>query len=263
MRMHALNLLGSATLTSGAHTSIGQLTLPAGDRWKILSVYGCAFPAAQAESNIELKLIALSGDVIPNPAPFKLPLAASSPAQSNPAVALVQQPIFYRTKFDGAGKSVIDFSLLQRGATGAVKYNCGLLLGNGKLDVASDVTYCDSVSANIPAATEVLVGTITLSERAKRITGISTQCVPNGAIAANEFLLGTVRIESNDVLLTPLTLPIHSAIQGSATAPNLTDPIISPFLPLDVDVPNGARINVYVKLLAALDSEATVYLAYE
>lgn len=263
MRQHALNLQSSISCTAATEVSISTITLPAGDNWKIQAIALTCVCATQVEGNLELRMRCNSGDVSPNPSPFKIPIPSFTAQQTTPAVAHSLQPFVVRTNFRAAGKSILEFFIFNRGATATYYYSVSIIIADQNIDMPSAIVYSDSSSANVTATTETSLGTITISESAKKLTGVCCFGIPNAsAFAASKTLSGKLRLDSNDVLLTPFDVPM-TAFSGSSTAPNITVPTIPFWYPLDVPVPGGARITGYVTEQIAVDADITFWIAYQ
>lgn len=109
--------------------------------------------------------------------------------------------------------------------------------------------------------TKTLVDTLTVPKRANRIVGISAYCAGGGAITTAEPITGVLELESDDIDLKPMKLPldVQNALTSGAYAYN---PRVWP-----VNIPVGGyeKISGYVTMDMALtvNSKARFTLIYE
>jgi hypothetical protein len=211
-------------------------------------------------------MLAASGDLDPDPAPAKFPcygLANSSGAAMG--VAVVPTNI-YRTNYTAAGKAIIQLSFVNSGANTVAPEILASLIFGDKIPDKGFQNFIDQVDSSFASAAEQLVGTITLSEKAKRITGILATGFHAGAMTASQEVMGWIRLDSQDMKLQPSEFPFMlncSAGLGAVAGQSSTPP--APFIDVDIPVTGGAIINIYATTSIAVTASARVqaFIAYE
>lgn len=270
MSTHALARQGPGGTAALASTQIGaDLVMPAGGPWLIHSIWGqVCRPTSIADQGAGgiLHIQSLSGDISPDPAPGKYPLVGPCIAESaNFALAAVPLNI-YPVAWEAAGKASISLSYIQQLAcTTASEVACGIIFGTARPEV-KPLTFCDFVQTSWAAATETAVGTITLAEKATRLVGIFADLNKGDAVTAAEEVMATIRLDSADIKLPPSQYPCNRAFNSSDGTPvGQSATPQGQFIPVDIDVIGGARIDVYVTSSISVTGNAdiTVYLAYE
>lgn len=270
MSTHAIARQGAGGTAAAATTQIGaDIELPAGGPWTIFGLWMQAVKdtAAAAESLAgNLVIDSHSGDITPDPAPGTFPLPGLC-SQTGANCGMATQPLtIWPVNWSGAGKAVLRLSYYQQlaQAVGA-QVACGILFGE-EVPEARPMVFCDGVRGAQIAAADTAVGTITLSTRASRITGIFADITVDGALTIDEAFIGIVRLGSADIPLPPAQYPLaraYSACDGTPVG-QIDAPRFS-FIPVDIPVVGGARIDTYIDLGLAVTVAATVgiYLAYE
>jgi len=190
---------------------------------------------------------------------FTLGLAT---AQSIQVADLYRVPVSWETP----GKMTFDVHAYDEHA-GAVAELLTVAIFFGKVrPLFIPAQLIDRLSGTITKNTTTLLGTITLAETATKIVGISGRVTPNVAQPQNEQLHASFTLESDDIDLTPSTWPIDPMISGF-TGGEAHAETIGPlkFIPVDIPVPKGARVNVYFTINSAIASDpyAQFFLAYE
>lgn len=262
-------LITGAIGSSVALTTLGTLTLPADGPWRIHNIYGqLARATATAAEAITAKFNFRSptGDLTPDPQPSNWPmsnagsfLGASAPAQNAPLS-------IFDVDWEAAGKGTISIAgALDIAATVAPIAVLGVVYGPD-IPVVRRFKFCDQVQGTHAAATEAQIGTLTLSEKATRITGLCGVVLQDGVLVTAEELIGFFRLDSDDVLLSPSSWPFNDAYGaglGTVIGSGGTSPIR--FIPVDIPVPGGSRINVFTTFVTAVTNPAdvAVYIAYE
>jgi len=270
MPTHAIARQGAGGTAAAATTQIGaDIELPAGGPWSIFGLWMQVVKdtAAAAESLAGSLLIeSHSGDISPDPAPGTFPVPGL-PAQTGGDVGMATEPlVIHPVNWQGAGKAVIRLSYYNQLAQAvAAQVACGILFGE-EIPEKRPIVFCDGVRATQTAAADTAVGTITLSTRATRITGIFADITVDGALTVDEAFIGIARLASADIPLPPAQYPLaraYSAGDGTPVGP-ISNPVMS-FIPVDIPVVGGARIDTYIDLGLAVSNAATVgiYLAYE
>jgi hypothetical protein len=262
-------LVAAGGQTAAGNATVGQITLPAGGPWKIHHVFGLIASATATAGELEggsMRVESISGDIVPQPAPSWMPLNAHASFLGATADVQVSPLHLYEVDWDAAGKAV--FNMIYRQET-TVTVAPQLILGVafGKERPAKvPMKQSDYVRAVVTAATDTTVGTITLAESAKRITGIYGSILNDGVLVAGEECLGFFRLASDDIDLTPMQVPCsHAFGAGLGAVANQPGLIRTDYIPVDIPVIGGARINVFVDLNTALTNgaECALYVAYE
>lgn len=262
----AAGLTGQA---AAGELTIATLTLPADGPWIIHDVWAQVVAATQTAAESVggyIKIESVAGDLEPNPAPAVFPLYSQGSLLGATARQVACPLQMYPIHYDAPGKAqlrLIFGSAL--GDTVAPEVVCGVLFGKSRPEPVP-IKFCDCARANITVATDAAIGTITLSERATRITGVCGVMVQNGVITANEELIGFWRMASDDIDIIPAQYPFVAAYNGGLGA--LIGPADIPpykFIPVDIPVPQGARVNAFVDLNTAVTNAADVHIfvAYE
>jgi len=267
---HALLETGTGSTTAATKKQIGStITLPAGGPWIIHHVWGQVVKITTVPNEGTggiLNVLAKTGDIDPNPAPGNYPLIGSCVSESaNCAIAAVPLNL-WEVEWNAAGKAQIDLSYTGLLAiTTAPIVAGGIIFGDAKPEKAP-LTFCDVVSSSFASATEQTIGTITLAEKATRIVGILADLNKGDAATAGEAIMATIRLDSADVKLPPAQYPCCRAFNASdGTAVGQSATPQSQFIPVDIPVTGGARIDCYATTTASVTGNADVhiYLAYQ
>ena len=265
---HGAAVAGAGGTTAG-DTSLGTITLPAGGEWLIYGAYCQA--VAQTRTAAEkrggyLKLVALDGDVQPNPSPFRVSSGLTGSylgATANVGIAPLR---VQRCAFKAPGKTRIELiynnTITQTVADQVV---AGLLFGPYEPELLP-MNFIDIARAAVTAAVDTAVATVTLAEKAKRIIGVAGVLAQNGVLTTAEELLGFFRLSSDDINLAPSQYPFNAAFGaglGGLIGNDYAPPLV--WIPVDIPTPGGARVDVFVDLNTAVTNaaEVEVYIAYE
>lgn len=107
------------------------------------------------------------------------------------------------------------------------------------------MTHGDCTAATATGdTTETLVGTITLSAKAKRITGIWCQTLGGALLTTAEAITGIFRLQGDSLGLEPAKYPIdqvNTLTSGVAALP-------THIIPVNIQVTGLAQVNCYVTL---------------
>lgn len=267
---HGLAVRGTGGTTAAATTQIGSsITLPAGGPWIIHNIWGNVSKVTTIPdqgTGGQLRIDSRSGDLVPDPAPGRYPMignALSSSANAGVgAVALSIWPVMWQSP----GKAVLDLSYLnQLAITTGSSVSAGIIFGDD-IPMLNPLIFCDGVYSSFASATEQLIGTITLAEKATRITGILADLNKGDASTVGEAVHGTIRLDSNDILFSPGEYPCNRCFDASdGTAVGAPSSPMSNFIPVDIPVPGGAIISVYGITTESVTANAdfNVFLAYE
>ena len=270
MPTHAFARQGPGGTAALASTQIGaDIIMPAGGPWLIHHVWAQVVKATtipdQGTAGI-LHVQSLSGDMLPDPAPGKFPVIGSSISESANA-SLSSVPLnLWPVDWEAAGKASLRMNYIQQLAmTTASEVACGIIFGNERPQVLP-IKFGDYVQTSWASAAETAVGTITLAEKATRIVGILANLNKGDASTTAEEVMATIRLDSADVMLPPGQYPCNRAFNASdGTAVGQPGAPQSQFIPVDIPVQGGARIDVYVTSSISVTSNADiiVHLAYE
>lgn len=270
MSTHAFARQGPGSTTAATKLQIGaDIVMPAGGPWTIFNLWGQVVKGAGAHSEGaggQLIVDAASGDLSPDPAPGKYPLIGT-PAALGSNFPIVAVPLnILPVRWEAAGKAVIRLSYLnQLASTVACEVACGIIFGK-EIPEPRPLIFCDSVYSAFASAAEQSIGTITLAEKATRIIGILADLNHGDAITAAQETMATIRLASDDIKMPPAQYPCNRAFDAADGTPVGACSIPqADFIPVDIPVEGGARINVYATSSISVtgNCEVLVYLAYE
>jgi len=270
MSSHALAVTGTGGTAAASITQIGEnITLPAGGPWTIFALWGqvAKVTAVASEgSGGQLIIDSLSGDLDPDPAPGIYPLIGN-PQCSSAHFSCAALPLnIWPVNWLASGKSVISLSYMnQLAITAGSRVVAGILFGDS-IPEKRPLKFCDSVYSAFASASEQAIGTITLAEKATRIVGILADLNKGDALTVAEPIIGTIRLSSDDIKMPPAQYPFARCFDsGDGTVAGETACPKMDFIPVDIPVKGGARINVYATTPISVtgNCEALVYIAYE
>ena len=245
------------------------IILPAGGPWKIFRVWAqgvLATATAAEKQGSHFRLNAASGDLEPNPQPTRFPIPSIGSflgaVHDVPMCPLVMHDVDYTAP----GKSTIEFIVQESTAvTVAAQYACGIIFGKTR-PTMKPFKFVDRASLPVSSAAETAVGTITLSEKAKMITAVCGMLTQDGVLTTAEELIGFFRLGSDDVKMPPMQLPF-SAVYGAGLGATIANPnyAVPVWIPVNIPVEGGARIDCFVDLNTAVTNAADVeiFVAYE
>ncbi len=270
MGTYGLITTGTGGTAAAAKTQIGSnLTIPAGGPYVIHTIHGVdAKVTTVPNEGIGGQLIvdSYSGDITPDPAPGKYPLPGT-PANVSVNDGLASKPVaMWDVNWQAAGKAVIQLYYLNILAitTGSAVV-AGIIFGN-EIPVKKPLVFCDGVYASFAATAETAIGSITLAEKATRIVGILANLNHGDAVTIAQATAGYIRLTSNDVDLNPGMFPCDRAFDAADGTPVGACSIPkSEFIPVDIEVPGGATINILGTTTQSVTGNAdfSVFLAYE
>ena len=265
---HGAAVVGAGGVVAG-ETVIGQITFPAGGPWKIWGVWGFMVNATITPAEVlcgNMRIEAVSGDITPNPAPSRFPLAAigsilgaTGPQQMHP---LKVWPVDY----EAPGKGVINLIVNQPvGNTVAPQCALGVLFGK-TVPSQVPIRFIDTVRVQTNLAPDTAIGQLTLAEKATRITAIGGILVQDNVVVTLEELIGFFRLSSDDVRMPPAQFPF-SAVYGGGLGALIEDGVAQTpvMIPVNIPVPGGGRIDCFVDVNTATTNnfEVQIYIAYE
>ena len=106
-------------------------------------------------------------------------------------------------------------------------------------------TFADVTEATATAGTtEVKVGTITLSAKAKKIIGIWAYAIAGGALTGGQPVTGIVRFDSPDINIAPLRLPLDVVSVLTSGAVGFNPRIF----PVEIPATGMAKIDAFITL---------------
>lgn len=104
-------------------------------------------------------------------------------------------------------------------------------------------TFADCTDATASGdTTETLVGTITLSARAKRIVGVWSTMIGGAALTHSEAISGIVRLDSPDFNVAPFKIPTCQVDSITSGMMGFEPRII----PVSIPCTGNGRISAYV-----------------
>jgi len=249
--------------------TIGQIELPADGPWLIHDVAGQVVrqTGVAAESvGGHFRLSPPAGDLTPDPRPSNFPVFEHGSFLGATDSVTVCPMHRYPTEYNAAGKATID--LLARTAiamTNAPLWVISCIFGPTRPPVRPAI-FVDNIRSTILTNVATQVGTLNLSEKATRITGIAGILQQDGTLTTAEELIGHFFLTSDDVKLSPLQLPFN-AIFGAGLGALIGSRPQGPvnFIPVDIPVPGGARIDGFVDLLSTVTvaADVEIFVQYE
>lgn len=255
--------------TAAGETVVGTITFPAGGPWIIWGLWGfmvATTPTAAEVMAGHMRLNAVSGDILPNPAPSRFPLAAvgSQLGATLPSIrhALKIWPVSYEAPGKGVMQMIINQAV---GNTVAPEAVMGVLFGK-TVPSLMPYRFIDTVRAQLAAAVDTLIGTVTIAERASRITAVGGILVQDNVITTVQELIGYFRLGSDDVRMPPAQFPFSAVYGGGLGALILASAAQEPvMIPVEIPVEGGARIDCYTLLnnLVTNAAEVEIFIAYE
>jgi len=265
---HGAVVVGAGGVVAG-ETVIGTITFPAGGPWKIWGLWGFMVNATITAAEVlsgNMRLNAVSGDILPNPAPSRFPLGAIGSILGATSAQQIHPLKIWPVDFEAPGKGVMQLIVNQPvGNTVAPQCALGVLFGK-TVPSMTPFRYIDTVRAQTNLAPDTAIGTLTLAEKATRITAVGGILVQDNVITTVEELIGFFRLSSDDVRMPPAQFPF-SAVYGGGLGALIGNPVAQTpvMIPVNIPVPGGGRIDAFVDLNTALttNAEIEIYIAYE
>lgn len=261
--------IASAGQTAAGTVTLGTITLPAGGPWTIHDVWVQVVSATLTVTDcVEgfLSVNADSGDVTPNVLPNAFPVQESGSGLGATGGVTVCPLHRYPVNWQAAGKAVLTFTFTTRTAlVVAPQLVCGIMFGPAAPE-KKPIVHISQVAIAQTAAADTLIGTITLPETVKKVTGVMGMIGADGVLVAAEEYIGIWRITSDDLDILPMSLPFSNAYGGALGALALgSTNLRNEFIPVDIDVPGGTRLQCFVDLNTAVTNPAqiSVYVAHE
>jgi hypothetical protein len=262
-------VVAGAGQTAAGQATIGTLTLPAGGPWIIHHIFGTVARATATAGELnggQFRIETVSGDIKPQPSPSWFPLIESGSSLG----ATIDQSVcplhLYEVNYEGAGKAVFNLIYRQETAvTAAPQLVLGVAFGKTR-PVKVPMICSDVVRAQVTSAADTAIGTITLAESASKITGIYCVATQDNVLTTGEELTGFCRLASDDIDFTPMQIPLSNAYgAGLGALINNAPALNHDYIPVDIPVLGGARVNCFVDLNTAVTNaaEVAVFIAYE
>jgi len=265
---HSVIVAGAAGVAAG-ETVIGTITFPAGGPWKLWGVFGFMVNATPTAAEViagHMRLNAVSGDIIPNPAPSRFPLSAVGSSLGGTLPPVIHPLKIWNVDYEAPGKGVLQL-IVNQAVGNIVAPQCllGVLFGK-TVPSQKAFRFVDMVRIQTNLAVDTVIGTITLAEKATRIIAVGGILAQDNVITTAEELIGFFRLSSDDVRMPPAQFPF-SAVYGAGLGAAIEQAAaqVPVMIPVDIPVPGGGRIDCFVDLNTALttNAEVQVYLAYE
>jgi len=168
--------------------------------------------------------------------------------------------------YEAPGKGVLELIVNQAvGNTVAPQCVLGVLYGK-TIPSVMPIRFIDTVRAQVAAAVDTLIGTVTIAEKASRITSVGGILVQDNVITTVQNLIGYFRLASDDVRMPPAMFPF-SAVYGGGLGALILDAVaqVPVMIPTEIPVEGGARIDCFALLntLVTNAAEIQIYISYE
>lgn len=260
---------GAASIAAG-DTNLGTIELPQRDSgsWLIHKIFcQVVHPTATAAEAVggDLRLSPAQGEVTPNPAPSRIPVFSAG-SSLGATIDVSPCPLqIYDVEYTASGQARIDLIYNNAiAATVAAQVVAGIMFGDER-PVATPFNFIDRVRTTVTAAADTAIGTITLSQNATAIVGILGILQQDGVLTTAEELIGFFRMASDDVKLVPAQYPFNTVFSaGLGALIKGGDQGQIHFIPTNIPVPKGARIDCFSDLSTAVTTAADVeiFIAY-
>ena len=270
MSTHSLLTYDTIPLSDVRPVQVGNIiTLPAKGPWDIYQIYCQTVENSGTDSvSISGNIVfdSVEGDLSPDPAPGQFPYAGTTANQAT-GRGVSHSPLnIYDVQWTAAGKSQVRFlvqpQVVRSSQPGIL---CGLIFGKQR-PVPTPIKYSTMLRAVTSNSFEDILGTITLSERATKIVGIAAVIMDQTLHAGSLARLFTYRMDSDDIKLQPSDWPFQYAYnRPNGVQPTSCDLPPVKYMPVDIPVEGGARIDVYVTprvLTSSVACDVLFYLGY-
>lgn len=272
---HSQGVAGAGATVAGTEVTVGTVTMPRGGPWNIWGVWYTTCPGTPTDAQqrqIFMRVNDLNGDIIPTPKPYTIPLFSSSAIAGDSQLSQHIPFIYNPVNWQAQGGTQIRFHAdIATAETVAARIAAGVFYGvkPRAYDVVAQMplfNFTQGVAGTADTTAETSAGTITLSEKARVITGLMVDVVQDTSAEADE-VSGTARIQSDDVDLAPFVFPfahVTSAPLESGEATLDVVGVVPKWLPVHIPVPAGSAIE----FLTDLDQDVTAaaitrsYIAY-
>lgn len=256
------DLVSLAVGTTISFVTVGTITVAAGGPWKLHNIFGTVVRAtATAAEQVGgfMKLVAPSGDVTPDPSPSIWPIGGVGSLLGTTAPAATAQMYDYPVDLTVAGKGSIQMQYSNGSAITVSPFaTLGIMYGPS-IPAVKRFTFCQESRGAVTTVAETTLPTITLSEKASRIVGISAFIQQDNVIVTAEELIASVRLSSDDTDLAPSIWPFNVGFHaGIGTTINGGEQHQIKVMPVDIPVEAGSRIVPNVALGVAVTNQAFV-----
>jgi hypothetical protein len=267
---YGMIVTGAGATAANAETVIGTIELPASDGdWTIWGVYCQNVPAtltAAEAAGGNFRFNTPQGNLDPQPNPSRFPTSYHGSFLGAVADVVLAPLKIYRTNYKGAGKANIQAIFNEDSAvTVAEQVVMGILFGK-TAPVMPDIMFTDFITTTITGSAAAQIGTFNLPQKAKRIVGLACIIVQDGVLTTAEELIGFWSLESQDIKLDPLQLPVNCCFSAGlgATIANPSQPRVE-YIPVDIPADGGIDIDAFIDLNTAVTNAARViaFIAYE
>jgi len=265
---HAQLVIAAPAIAIG-DVFFGTINLPGIGPWVIHHIWGQMLPEDTIDfSRIDSRfyLQPKTSDLKPYPTPSFFPFPAIGSYHGAPNWTPSSPLKLNSVRWVAPGKTELNFYInTQSAITANFKTAIGIIYSPSP-PFPTPASFSAYVTGDVVDTTENQIGTITLSQSAKKITGIIATISHVGAAAPTVQILGHIRLDSADFQLTPAQFPCNNAfgIPTNAQTSGVEQGSLLT-IPLDIPVKSGARIDVFVTSLVAppASNRFDVYLQYE
>jgi hypothetical protein len=267
---HAMAVAGAGSAAAGEAVITGApIVMPAGGPFTIFKIWGAMVQATAAAAESYggyMRLESASGDITPNPAPSRFPVGMIGSSLGATIDVGVNPIAIHDVNYEVAGKANVNL-IMSTPTVLAVAPQCvmGIIFGKTRPELKPFI-FCDYVRAQIAAVALTAVGTITIPEKASKIVAVAGLLAHDNVLVAGEELLGYFSMASDDVKLPPAQFPFNAAYSAGLGALINNVAKVNPlWIPVEIPIVNGARIDVSCKLNTAVTNaaEVQVYIAFE
>lgn len=272
---HSQGVAGAGATAAGTEVTVGTLTMPRPGPWNIWGIWyttATGTPTTTEARQTFIRVNDLNGDLTPNPTPYTFPLWSASSVVGD---SQLSEQVDWRYKpvvWQAAGGAALRFHAdVAAAETVAARIAIGVFYGvkPTMYDViAQDViaNHYQAVAGTADTTAETSAGTITLSEKARLITGIAVDVPMATSVEADE-LSGTARIQSDDVDLPPFIFPLSHVTTAPLESGEATLDVVGTvpkMVPVHIPVPAGAAIEFLTDLDQDIGAAAITrsYIAY-
>lgn len=230
---------------------VPPIIMPAYGPWKIFGIYSAVTRYDVSETvgtQYTVTLNSLSGDMYPGSLGFSIPgMNLNSGFNHVSSNLSASELIIYDTDIDIAAKATIQFVInWQLAMNQTADIMCGIIFGHNR-PVLSPIRWLWNVTGLLVDNTEILLGTLTMTEDTSKIISIMSSALLQSAVPGGPTsLLYSLRLTSDDKSLQPLEFPGQTVIDSPVTAAALTGASPSNrFLPVNIEMLPGSRVNVF------------------
>lgn len=275
LNTHSQGVAGAGATVAGTEVAVGTVTLPRPGPWNIWGIWytvATGTPTDVEQRQIFLEVVDINADLDPTPTPYRFPIFSAAAIAGDSQLSQMVDWRYKPTSYVAAGGAAIRFDAdIATAETVAARIAAGVFYGVKPTmfdTMAQDVmaNHYQGVVGTADTTAETSAGTITLSEKAKLITGIAVDVVMATSAEGDE-LSGTARIQSDDVDLPPMIFPLSHVTSAPLESGEATLDVVGTvpkMVPVHIPVPQGSAIE----FLTDLDQDPAVaaitrsYIAY-